>query len=343
MRLPFLSKYPSLFAGGFFSLFKVFFNDYLSWTWESEFRVLFVGLDLAAFKSPICDVCAYAYIYMHYLLYPRAVEAIPLSLSLSLAMARGMLFPARGLMMVLIVVLVLIHETCSANDSDHHCPPSSCGNIHNISYPFRLKDDPAICGDQRYTLSCENDQTVLYLYDGRYYVREINYTGYTIRIVDPGILNDNDFFIPRYPLYYYQNFSSGDPYQTRGNRYLTGVMVFVKCENPVDSRYHLNISTCFPNSSLSNSRRYIYVLLTWYSEYLGDLCQVEQITLSSRPDLLFLNDEQRDFRNISCTDFYNEQRGFEISWYQAYCGNCSYDNCFLDLVANNVTCYDHGA
>jgi len=93
---------------------------------------------------------------MHYLLYPRAVEAIPLSLSLSLAMARGMLFPARGLMMVLIVVLVLIHETCSANYSDNHCPPS-CGNIHNISYPFRLKDDPTICGDQRYTLSCEND------------------------------------------------------------------------------------------------------------------------------------------------------------------------------------------
>jgi len=235
-------------------------------------------------------------------------------------------------MMVLIVVLVLIHEACSANDSDHLCAPSSCGTIHNISYPFRLESDPENCGDKRYNLSCENDQTVLYLHDGRYYVREINYTSYTIRIVDPGILNDNDSFIPRYPLYY-SNFSSGDPYQTSGwvNDQATD-MIFVKCENPVDSRYHLNISACFPNSSLSNSRRNIYVLLTRESEYLGDLCQVKRITLSS---LRFGYDE-----NISCTD-YNEQRGFELFWYRAYCGSCRGD-CYMDG-ANNVTCKYHGA
>jgi hypothetical protein len=242
--------------------------------------------------------------------------------------------------MVLIVVLVLVDRTCSANDGDHHCPPSSCGNIHNISYPFRLKDDPANCGDQRYTLSCENDQTVLYLQDGRYYVRAINYINYTIRIVDPGILNDNDSFIPRYPLSY-ENFTSGDPYQTSGSRDLTGVMIFVKCENSVDSRYHLNVSACFPNSSLSNSRRYIYVLLMWDSESLGDLCQVEQMTLSSQPDLMIVRDD--DLRKISCTDFHNEQRGFELSWFRTYCGSCSYDNCYLDDVANNVTCDVFGA
>jgi hypothetical protein len=232
--------------------------------------------------------------------------------------------------MILIVVLVLIHEACSANDSDHLCAPSSCGTIHNISYPFRLESDSENCGDKRYNLSCENDQTVLYLQDGRYYVREINYINYTIRIVDPGILNDNDSFIPRYPLYDW-NFSSRDPYQTLP---LTYVMIFVKCENPVDSQYHLNISACFPNSSLSNSRRYIYVLLKWHSEYLGDLCQVEQVTLSS---LGFGYDE-----NISCTDFYNEQRGFELFWYRAYCGSCR-GYCYLDYVANNVTCEYHGA
>jgi hypothetical protein len=74
----------------------------------------------------------------------------PLSLSLSLSpsIARGMLFIV-GLL-VIIVVLVLVHKASSANDShDHHCPPSSCGNIDNISYPFRLKADPPICSDQR--------------------------------------------------------------------------------------------------------------------------------------------------------------------------------------------------
>jgi hypothetical protein len=126
-------------------------------------------------------------------------------------MARQKLFPA-GLMVLIVVVLVLVHEACSANDSHYHCPASSCGNIHNISYPFWLNGiDPPNCGDQRYNLSCENNQTVLYLYDGRYYVQEIDYHNYTIRVVDSGIQKDNDSFIPRYSLGP-TNFSSGDPY-----------------------------------------------------------------------------------------------------------------------------------
>ncbi|KAF3947141.1 hypothetical protein CMV_026687 [Castanea mollissima] len=48
-----------------------------------------------------------------------------------------------------LIAVVLVQETCSdtAEVNDHHCPPSSCGNIHNISYPFQLKSDPEICGD----------------------------------------------------------------------------------------------------------------------------------------------------------------------------------------------------
>jgi hypothetical protein len=239
--------------------------------------------------------------------------------------------------MVLIVVLVLIHEACSANDSDHLCAPSSCGTIDNISYPFRLESDPENCGNKRYNLSCENDQTVLYLHDGRYYVQEINYINYTIRVVDPGILNAHDSFIPRYLLDDNYNFSSWDPYQTSGSR----SMIFVKCENPVNPRYHLNISACFPNSSLSNSRRHIYVLYMMYSEYLGDLCQVEQMTLSSWPDLMYLTYDEWSFRTISCTDFHREQQGFELSWYPAYCGSCR-GYCQFDGV-NNITCEYYGA
>jgi len=85
-----------------------------------------------------------------------------LSLSLSLKMARGMLF--------LFLVVLLVHETWSAKDGEY-CAPSSCGNIQNISYPFALKGDPETCGDPRYRLSCENNQTVLHLYAGKYNVR----------------------------------------------------------------------------------------------------------------------------------------------------------------------------
>ncbi|KAE8077719.1 hypothetical protein FH972_016254 [Carpinus fangiana] len=194
-------------------------------------------------------------------------------------------------MVLIVVVLVLVPEACSANDSHNHCPASSCGNIHNISYPFRLNGtDPPNCGDQRYNLSCENNQTVLYLYDGRYYVQEIDYNNYTIRVVeDSGIQKDNHSFIPRYSLGP-TNFSKGDPYAPRhpysincdssceANLFtfcslslpdlLQTYMVFVNCERKVESPLYLDISTCFKNgeevhssnSFLSHSKRYTYVI-----------------------------------------------------------------------------------
>jgi len=259
-----------------------------------------------------------------------------LSLSLSLSMARGM-----GLLTTLIAVVVLLHQTCNTSADQDHCPPSSCGSIRNISYPFRLTSDSKNCGDQRYSLSCENNQTlVLYLYNGRYYVRQINYTDYSIRVVDSGIgLNAN--FIPRYSLDE-TNFSSGDPYQIRD---WSSMILVMKCETPVNiyiPRYYLNISACIEDGVYSNSKRYTYALFGYYlaAVELGDLCQVEQISLTSSRYYYY-----DDLRNISCTDFHNELlRGFELLWYQAYCGSCRVeDYCHLDESNNNVTCYRDGA
>jgi len=249
-------------------------------------------------------------------------------------MARGMGLAA------LIVVLVLVHQTCNTTAKDH-CLPSSCGSIRNISYPFRLTSDPENYCNQRYNLSCENNQTlVLYLYHARYYVRQINYTGYTIRVVDPGIgLNANDqyySFIPRY-LLDFKNFSSRDPYQLT----YYPVVYFVKCEKPVNSQYHLNISACIEDGVYSKSKRYTYALFGYYGAKkaveLGDLCQVEQISLTS-----YRYYDYDDLRNISCTDFHNELlQGFELFWYQAYCGGCRGD-CHINEANNIVDCYRAG-
>jgi hypothetical protein len=197
-----------------------------------------------------------------------------------------------------------------------------------ISYPFRLTNDPKNCGDRRYSLSCENNQTlVLYLYDGRYYVQQINYNNNTIKVVDPGIgLNANEYysFIPRYSLEH-NNFTSWDPYQTTG----TLSTIFVECEKPINSRYHLNISACIEEGVYPNSKRYTYALFqyniySWMENRsaaleLEDLCQVEQISPTSWSDRYNYYDD--DLRNISCTDFHNELlQGFELSWkpYGAY-------------------------
>jgi hypothetical protein len=256
-------------------------------------------------------------------------------------MARGTLLPA-GLM-ALIVILVLVHQTCSAKGS-HHCPPSSCGTIHNISYPFRLEGDPKHCGDPRYTLSCENNQTVLNLYAGKYYVQDINYSNYAIQVVDPGILNDTDSFIPRYSLDR-TNFSYGDPYDVRRSNTYRSV-VFVNCEKPLNSEMRVDIFSCFKNgvyssnSSLSHSKRYIYVLRNTKWSDLEDLCQVEKISLTAWPNPY--GDKLDVLRNNSCAHIHNELLfGFELLWYQVYCGK-SCQICGVDE-ANNVTCYQKGS
>jgi hypothetical protein len=257
-------------------------------------------------------------------------------------MAKGM-----GLTALIVVVVLLLHQTCNTTAEDH-CPPSSCGSILNIRHPFRLTSDPENCGDQRYNFSCENNQTlVLHLYHGRYYVRQINYNNYTIKIVDPSIgLNANEYysFIPRYSLEY-NNLNSGEPYHTvlkNRREYLTLSTIFVECEKPVNSRYHLNISACIEDGVYPNSKRYTYALFGYEraAVELGNLCHVEQISLTSYSDRYY-ND---DLRNISCIDFHNDLlQGFELSWFPLYTGRCTHGDCSVNVVNNIFSYYGEGA
>ncbi|GMN19786.1 hypothetical protein TIFTF001_042923 [Ficus carica] len=91
--------------------------------------------------------------------------------------------------MAFLVLIVLFLGTSNAK-IDGICSPSSCGNILNISSPFRLKTDLENCGDLKYELSCENNLTVLYLYSVKYLVKAINYNNYTIRIADAIVQKD---------------------------------------------------------------------------------------------------------------------------------------------------------
>ena len=63
-----------------------------------------------------------------------------------------------------IFLLLLLPTTCKAK-LNHHLCHSSCGNIPDISYPFRLKDDRPRCGDRKYELACENNRTILHLWE----------------------------------------------------------------------------------------------------------------------------------------------------------------------------------
>ncbi|KAK6786397.1 hypothetical protein RDI58_014922 [Solanum bulbocastanum] len=79
-----------------------------------------------------------------------------------------------------ILIFMQLSETPLA-EQRQQCVPSSCGHIHNISYPFRLKSDPKHCGREVDELSCEGDRAIftIFPYDLygslNYYVQAINY------------------------------------------------------------------------------------------------------------------------------------------------------------------------
>ncbi|KAF3948416.1 hypothetical protein CMV_025584 [Castanea mollissima] len=238
-------------------------------------------------------------------------------------MARGLTLSA-GL--TAFIALVLVHETCTATAKvNHHCAPSSCGNILNISFPFRLKSDPEKCGDSRYELSCENNHTVLYLFEGKYYVQEINYNNFTIRVVDSGIqkdiwglnicarcysLNRHNFsqYRSAYTIYQPKNWLGQGPPLSRS-------VVLMRCEKPVNSPSYVDTSTCIKdNSSIAHFKSYRYVKVgRTNATDVEDSCKVEQMFQTSWPG----NDDQI---NIFCADVHNELvYGFELSWLRGTC------------------------
>lgn len=139
------------------------------------------------------------------------------------------------------LVLLLLSATCEA------CY-SSCGKLGNITYPFRLKGDQQSCGEFNYELSCENNNTILHLYTGKYYVEEINYGNFTMRIVDVGLQKENCSSLPLHSLMH-QNFSHGDPYKLSASN---SAINFLECAAPVKSALYFDTTVCSKNSS-SNS------------------------------------------------------------------------------------------
>ncbi|KAG6700690.1 hypothetical protein I3842_08G125000 [Carya illinoinensis] len=270
-----------------------------------------------------------------------------------------MAFPAElGVFITTVMVLIFVPLSSSLNNTDHYCPPSSCGNIPNISYPFRLKGDPPNCGDQRFELSCDdNNHTLLFLHGSKYYVSQINYNNYTIQIIDSGIQEDNYSFIPRYFLNYgnlmWPDYWDSKPIYGSGAlnwtvRSLSKVVVIVNCEKPVTlaSSFHLhttsancsdtnNGSGSSSNFSLSQySKRYIYLIIGRGVNVtdVEESCTIEQMSRTSWPGQISADP------NISCTDVRNLfSYGFVLSWYRLYCGNCSYNLCYVDE-DNQVSC-----
>jgi len=156
------------------------------------------------------------------------------------------------------LVILSFHHSCSARmNTSNYCAPSSCGNIHNISYPFRLNTDPKGCGNKYYELACENNvRPTLYLHMVKYYVQAINYSDFTIQLVDASVQKDDCFSIPHHSLTEeLLRFPGDDHYYYETKWPDSSVLTFLCCKNPMVSApyYYMDASSCKNGSGTAYS------------------------------------------------------------------------------------------
>nr|GMD51664.1 rust resistance kinase Lr10-like isoform X1 [Ipomoea batatas] len=239
----------------------------------------------------------------------------------------------------LILICILVFHYFSLLSNSHYCNPSSCGSIHNISFPFRLNTDPQHCGDPDYQLTCEQNRTVLTLHSGKYYVQSINYDNYTVRVVDPGVQQNNICSFPRYALAQYSDESytydiSAIPHISQPSTLITVPIIFLSCPFPVKSSTFVEMTKECWNKSTESSWGYAYAKLgSLNASDLRISCRVELITMTS-----WRIQENVSSQKVSLVEIHDAlMYGFELSWFPAICKQHCSKGCYLDF-KNEIRC-----
>ncbi|KDP42830.1 hypothetical protein JCGZ_23772 [Jatropha curcas] len=236
-----------------------------------------------------------------------------------------------SLLFLSLVSLFLLLQPCkSKSEKNDLCAPSSCGNLQNITYPFRLQTDPKNCGSHRYTLICQKNTTILYLYSGKYYVQAINYDNFTIRLVDSGVEKGDCASFPRFPLTIY-NFSLEDPFAThKFSDYDASksppILTFISCPFQVSSPLYVETLSCTNYKEVAPSKHLYVNVGGMEAKDLKSNCSLEMMAMLPN----------KDYKNMSFIEIHKELAyGFELSWHYIYCGGCR--GCYFDD-PNKVQC-----
>ncbi|WMV16384.1 hypothetical protein MTR67_009769 [Solanum verrucosum] len=184
----------------------------------------------------------------------------------------------------------------------YYCPTSACGNIRNISYPFRLNTDPEYCGyGLPFELACEGNQTVISLFSKKLHVQDINYDDETINLVDP-TLQTQDGLCSFRPMHIFFD----QAYTIFLSNYAADPLFMINCPFAVnDSSSFMEISGC----KLS---RYTYLKVgQMRASEVSDGCRVEFIGWISFPNINCTEN------NISVSDFHQAilTNGFVLHYY----------------------------
>ncbi|XP_052736737.1 uncharacterized protein LOC128197922 isoform X1 [Vigna angularis] len=214
-------------------------------------------------------------------------------------------------------ILLLFYQTCCAKHGTS-CPSSSCGEIRHIKHPFRLKDDPPSCGLPEYEFDCVNNRTLVTLFSGKYYVEEINYDRYRIRLIDPGVVEDTSCSFPRYFLYT-QSFSAPDKdllITLSGEEYGYKV-VFLNCSYRVsdDPRY-----VKVKSGGGCDFGGYTYAVLDRGDPEFTVMDVKAGCRLKVATFLNWTHGSQTHDRNVSYTDILKSlEEGFWLTWLPVAC------------------------
>ncbi|XP_016445100.1 rust resistance kinase Lr10-like isoform X2 [Nicotiana tabacum] len=241
-------------------------------------------------------------------------------------------------------LIVIICTTIVKAQNVTHCT-SSCGDIHNISFPFRLKADPHNCGDSRFELDCQNNRTVISLSTfissdaGIYNVLEINYDNFIIRAIDPGVehqisrnctTSPNNFRMFAPTASAFDSISSNRP------------ILYVNCLATVKSSSYVETTFCgSQNKTTTTSSESHSYLTTGQDMTISDLaenCSVEMVAWTSARGLSVDNNSLSSI-HAALTD------GFELSWKRAFmCRECEARGAFCsedDGYSCSNPCYSY--
>ncbi|KAK9004754.1 hypothetical protein V6N11_042211 [Hibiscus sabdariffa] len=176
--------------------------------------------------------------------------------------------------------LLLFPGACLARLRYEDCGSVLCGNL-NISYPFRLKNQPHQCNYHSLELECENNnRTNLIMTQGKFIVEEIFYENHTILVIDAGLDMDDCNSLPLSSVYrftcelpytiynysyishYYRSYGYGHLYDDHPpEKSEASFMYVVNCTEPIESSLYIGASRCTIETNTSTlPASYFYFL-----------------------------------------------------------------------------------
>ncbi|KAK1559816.1 hypothetical protein Q3G72_018696 [Acer saccharum] len=215
---------------------------------------------------------------------------------------------------------------------------TSCGDIKNISYPFRLKGDPAGCGDSQYELSCSpSNKTILEIHSGKYYVKRISYDDRIITVVDVD-LADGSCGLPQ------KSLSRKKMFEYNEYRYYIWVYRadFVRCSSKISDPTYRRL----PCLNIGN-QSYVYVIYDdhYYVKAADLLESCSFISMVPIPEIHKASaDDNPSYETIQKL----LQSGFDLKW-SVGCKDCGpycdwdQDKCILINDVPDVTDADPDA